>query len=240
MKKIFLLIISLFVLAGCNTPAPTEKANETAIPTPPVAEETTPAEENKEAQLAPTQKAEEEQEARSLADCTNLDNSWSLFQSNKTSLSFCYKQAWGTPELKEGPVSKESYEGEIWFISFSKSTNDYPLIRYRSKDFHMIGDTKNQSLSGAFFANPDFSKSESELARLFLNTNATAQKLIINGQQVLKVKRNFIDPVSYDHIQSLDYFIPNVAINGTMYNLDMSGLSEQESDLGKLLESMRF
>ena len=86
----------------------------------------------------------------------------------------------------------------------------------------------------------DFSKSETELAYLFQDENAVTQKLTVKGKQVLKVNRDFVEPLSQERITPVDYFIPNVVINGTTYNLHIIGLSEQETDLNKLLESMVF
>ena len=193
---------------------------------------------NKKAQPVPMQQVNQEQEARSLADCSKLGSSWTPFSNNGTSLSFCYKNSWGATELKETGTSPEARVGTVYYISFSKSVNNYPLISYSTLNFQRLGDSDVPPVIN--WKTLDFSKSETELARLFTDENATAQKLTINSKQVLRVKRNFIEPLSQERITPLDYFMPNVVINGATYNLHIIGSPEQETDLDKLLESMVF
>lgn len=193
---------------------------------------------NKQAQPAPIQQVNQGQEARSLADCNNLGSSWTLFKNSGTSLSFCYKTMWGSTELKESGISPEAKVGTVYYISFSKSVNNYPLISYSTLDFQKLGDSDVSPVIDWSALN--FNKNETELARLFPNENATAQKLTVNGKQVLKVNRDFIEPLSQERITPLDYFMPNVVINGTTYNLHIIGSPEQEADLDKLLDSMVY
>lgn len=194
---------------------------------------------NKETQPAPTQQVSQEQEARSLADCSKLGSSWTLFSSSGTSLSFCYKTSWGGTKLKETEMSPEARIGTIYYISFSKSVNNYPLISYSTPDFQKLGDSDVPEIID--WKALDFNKSETELARLLpSDENAAAQKVIINGKQVLKAHSDFISPLSQTRIQSVRYFLPDVTINGENYNLSVLGSPEQEVDLDKLLESMAF
>ena len=200
---------------------------------------------NKEAQPVPAQQVNQEQEARSLADCNKLGSSWTQFSNSRTSLLFCYKNSWGGTELKETGISPGARVGTMYYISFSDApaqpsvnNNPYPLISYSTLDFQTLGDSDVGP--GMDWSALDFSKSETELARLFPDENATARKLIVNGKQILKVNRDFIEPLSQERITPLDYFMPNTIINGTSYNLHIIGSPEQEADLDKLLESMVF
>jgi hypothetical protein len=190
---------------------------------------------NKEAQ--PAQTVNQEQKALSLADCSKIGSSWALFSNNGTSLSFCYKTSWGSTELKETGISPAARKGTVYYVSFSKSINNYPLISYSTLDFQKTGDNDVPAIID--WKALDFNKSETELARLF-SENATAQKITVNDKQVLKAHSNFIEPLSQERVKSVDYFVPNIVINGTTYNLHILGSSEQEADLDKLLESMVF
>ncbi|KKQ70874.1 MAG: hypothetical protein UT33_C0017G0011 [Candidatus Peregrinibacteria bacterium GW2011_GWC2_39_14] len=173
----------------------------------------------------------------SLADCRSLSPSWALFSDSETSLSFCYINSWGTAKFKETEISPAAKAGTIYYISFSESVN-YPLISYSTLDFKKLGDSDVPSVID--WKALDFSKSETELALLFPNEKATVRKITVNSKQVLVVNRDFIEPLSQKRITPLDYFMPNVSINGTTYNLHLVGLSEQEAVLDKLLESMSY
>ena len=193
---------------------------------------------NKKAQPTSTQKVNQEQETRLLADCSELDSSWTLFSDSGPSLSFCYKTSWGTPEFKETGISPKARKGTVYHISFPKSANYYPLISYSTLDFQKLGDSDGGP--GIDWKALTSNKNEVELARLFPNDNATAQKLTMNGKQVLKINRDFVEPLSQERITPLDYFMPNVVISGTTYNLHIIGSPEQEADLEKLLNSIVF
>jgi hypothetical protein len=199
---------------------------------------------NKEIQPAPTQQLEKKQEVRSLADCSKLGSSWTLFSNSGTSLSFCYKAPWGNPQLKEEAVDPKVGIGSTWFLTFPTAPspmlgNQYPLISYQTLDYQLLGDTDAPPFSA--WVSMDFNKSNSELARLFPDSqNATALKFTVNSRQVLKAKRDFVEPLSQERITPLDYFMPNVVIDGTSYNLHIIGALEQEADLDKLLNSMVF
>lgn len=187
-------------------------------------------------QPASMQQVEQKSEARSLTDCNKLGSSWTLSSNSGTSLSFCYKTSWGTSDLKETSISPEARKGTIYYISFSKSVYNYPLISYSTLDFQKLGDSDVPLVID--WKALDYSKSETELARLFPNENATVQKINVNGKQILKVNRDFVEPLSQKRVTPLDYFMPNIIINGTAYNFHMIGSPEQEADLEKLLESM--
>ncbi len=194
---------------------------------------------NKQAQPAPTQQVDQGQEARLFADCSKLDSSWKLFSNSGTSLSFCYKTTWGSTTLKETSRSPEARVGTIYHISFSKSVGNYPLISYSTLDFKRLGASDVPEVMD--WKSLDFSKNEIELARLLpADQNATAQKLTVNGKQVLKTHSDFIEPLAQERVKSVDYFMPNVIISGATYNLHILGSPEQEADLDKLLESMTF
>ncbi len=191
----------------------------------------------------PQPQVEEEKESQPLDKCGKIDSSLALFSDSTTSLSFCYKASWGTPEVKESTTSPESKIGTVYYISFTKIVNknrvyDSPLINYSTLDFELTGDRDGSPFMG--WSEIDFDDNEAELVKLFPNQNAVVQKLIVNNRQALKVKSDFIHPLSEERITPLDYFMPNVVINGTAYNLHIIGSSEQETDLDKLLESMTF
>lgn len=181
-------------------------------------------------------------ETRSLADCSKLGTAWDLFSDNKTTLSFCYKNLWGIIGLKETEISPEARIGTSYYVSFAPKSGIYlppfsPLISYETLDYRKTGDSDvPPEIAWKML---DFSKSETELALLVHpDEYATAQKLLVNGKQVLKLHRNR-NTVS-GPFTSVSYFMPNVVINGTTYNLKITCAPEQEADVDKLLESMTF
>lgn len=174
----------------------------------------------------------------SFIDCSDLGSTWTLFSDEETTLSFCYKKSWGSTKLKESGISPEAKTGTIYYVSFTKSVNNYPLVSYSTPDFLKLGDSDTPMVID--WQALDFSKSDSELVKLFRGENATVQKLTVNGKQVLKVHRDFVEPLSQERITPVDYFMPNVTINGETYNLHIIGSLEQESDMDLMLDSIRF
>ena len=188
---------------------------------------------------SPPAQPDEEQKVSSLADCSNLSSSWALFSGNETSLSFCYQSAWGDLTVKETGSSQEARTGTVYYLVFPNSVNNYPLISYSTLDYKRLGDSDVPP--GLDWKGLDFDKSNSELALLFPDfENAIVQKFTVNGRQVLKVHRNFIEPLSQERITPVDYFMPDVTINGENYNLHIIFSPEQESDIDTLLETMSF
>ncbi len=59
------------------------------------------------------QSGTDESSAPVLADCSSLDDSWAIFQSTESSLSFCYKAAWGAPIIKETSSSPKIRSGTL-------------------------------------------------------------------------------------------------------------------------------
>lgn len=185
----------------------------------------------------------EEKESQPLDTCGKIDSSLALFSDSTTSLSFCYKISWGTPKIEKSGVSPEAQIGTIYHITFTKIVNknrvyDSPSISYSTLDFELTGDRDGSPFMG--WSKIDFNINETELAKLFPNQNAVVQKIIVNNKQALKVKSDFVHPLSEERITPLDYFIPHVIINETAYNLHIIGSSEQETDLDKLIESIIF
>lgn len=214
MNKIFSYLFTFLltaVLVGCT---PVE-----------VSEETVP-------------ETEEVEEVVAVADCSDLDDSWSLFFSSETSLSFCYKKDWGETKFKASGLSPEVQVGEVYYVSFSKSINNSPLVRYQTPDFQRLGDSDVPP--GIDWTKLDFNKSDEELAELFSGENPTLEKMEVNGKAVLKVHKDFIEPLSQERITPVEYFMPNVTISGNSYNLQIFGSSEIESDLDLLLGTITF
>lgn len=186
-----------------------------------------------------TATTEENQVTRSIADCSNLDESWALFQSDETSISFCYQNEWGVPTVKKSGLRPEVEEGTKYYISFPNSINNNPLITYATLDHKRLGDSDVAPLIE--WNSLDFSKDSSELAKLvFFSENATAEKLTINDKQVLKVHMDFIEPLSQERVTPVEYFMPNVNISANMYNLHVICSVDQEEKIDVLLKSLTF
>ncbi len=187
-----------------------------------------------------------EEEPKTLDTCGKIDSSLALYSNSTTSLSFCYKTSWGVPTVKETEISPESKIGTKYYISFIKLVNgklvyDSPSISYSTLDFQLTGDRDGSPLMMGKWDTLNFSASETELAKLFVNQNAVVQKLTTsNSVQAFKVKLDYIEPLSEERITPVHYLIPNIIINETKYNLHIVGSLEQEADLDKLLESMTF
>ncbi len=173
-------------------------------------------------------------------DCSGLGDSWisSVWKGNDP-LAFCYKTTWGTPELKDSSISPEARIGQIYYVTFSKADGNSPLLGYSTLDFQKLGDSDVSEIAN--WDAIDFSKSEAELAELFPeNENPVVEKIVINDKQILKVSTDYISSFTQEHIQTIYYLAPKVSINGTDYNLFALGGISIESDLKKVMESMRF
>ena len=177
-------------------------------------------------------------EVTNVADCRKIGDSWDLFSSKETSLNFCYPNSWGQAEFKETSISPQLRNGTQYHISFSESINNQPLISFSTLDFQRLG--PSDALPPVNWSAIDFNKTASDLDQIFPNENSKTKKLIINGKQVLKVYRDFMDPLSQIRLENMNYFIPQVEISTIMYNLHILGSMEQESDLDKLLNTISY
>jgi len=177
-------------------------------------------------------------EVTTIKDCNKLGDAWNLFSSKETSLTFCYPNSWGEAKHKETSISPQLRNGTQYHISFSESKNNQPLISFSTLDFQRLG--PSDALPPVNWSAIDFNKTESELDEIFPNENSKTKKLNINGKQVLKVYRDFMDPLSQIRLENMNYFIPQVEINTTMYNVYILGSKEQESDLDKLLNTISY
>ena len=177
-------------------------------------------------------------EVTTINDCTKLGDAWDLFSNKETSLTFCYPNSWGEAEFKETSISPQLRNGTQYHISFSESINNQPLISFSTLDFQRLG--PSDVLPPVNWNAIDFNKTESELDEIFPNENSKTKKLNINGKQVLKVYRDFMDPLSQIRLENMNYFIPQVEMNKIMYNVHILGSTEQESDLDKLLSTISY
>jgi hypothetical protein len=182
---------------------------------------------------------EHEQTTDQAVACGELDDSWALFQSDQTSLSFCYEKSWGKPSVKETSISPEARVGTIYHISFSASDNNQPLISYSTPNYQRTGDSDVPRLID--WSQLDFSKSTTELAQLLPDSeNSKAEKIIVNGKQVLKVYRDFLAMETEERITQFAYFMPDVIINGETYNLHITCSPSQEKQVDTLLQDLTF
>jgi len=176
-------------------------------------------------------------ETRSLADCNYLGDSWELLEKEEISLKFCYKKEWGNAEVQE--MTGPNRTGSMFRIGFS--SENYPIINYSTPDYRNLsaGDIPKQAIDWDAL---DFNKDALELARLlpFGIENAVAKKLNVNGKNVLKTNRDYPDHLSGERFTPVDYFMPNVKINGSGYNLHIMSMLEQESDTDTLVKSLTF
>ncbi|KKT74474.1 MAG: hypothetical protein UW70_C0053G0002 [Candidatus Peregrinibacteria bacterium GW2011_GWA2_44_7] len=183
-------------------------------------------------------------EMAAIADCSALADSWTLFESDEVSFSFCTQKAWGVPSIKETTSSPEARVGTVFHVVFpdaprspSVLNNPYPLMSYSTIDYKKLGD-------GDVGASFDWSKlegnpSESQLALLFPE-ESTVEKWEVNGITVYKFHGDSIEPLSGERITPVDYYIPKVMINEIPYNFHLIGGLEQEQELDTVVESLRF
>lgn len=181
----------------------------------------------------------------SVADCSHLDNTWTPFSNNETTLSFCYKKDWGESNLEETSISPQFLTGTTWFVTFSEAPhlksvlrNSYPLISYSTPDYKNTGDREGQDFD---WNSLDISNNNDEIAKLFSYADSVdIIKLDLNGNRAIKVKTELTEPFSEEFITPISYYVPNVTINNKPYNLQVMGGPEIESDLDTLIKTFNF
>jgi hypothetical protein len=177
-----------------------------------------------------------------LTDCSTLEGEWTKFSHPQTDLTFCYKNVWGTPTFNDSQISPSAKIGEIYYISFSKN-NYFVQVSYATLDYKPLGDSDVPA--GPAWSKIDFKKSEAELTSLFLPfENPVVKKIKSNKVNVLEVKSDYISPFDNSNVKAVEYFIPNVTINNTPYNLKITSnenlLLDANRDLPTLLQSFQL
>jgi hypothetical protein len=176
-------------------------------------------------------------------DCDKIGKSWALYNSDQTSLTFCYKKSWGIPELKETLPAPGMQEGSAYYISFKDAVNNIPKIKYTSPDFKILGDSDIGP--EVDWAKIDFEKTSENLAGLFKlgmpeEESPVAEKITISGYDALRVHRTYFSPFDEEKIFQVDYYLPGVRIKGQKYNLRIFSSEDLENEVGEMVESMKI
>lgn len=167
---------------------------------------------------------------------------WGKFDGGMTSFSFCYSPDWGKATWAASGLSPEVMIGEVYYVTFEESGN--PIIAYETLDFEKTGDSDVGNFNWSIV---DFSKSEADLEKIMEGENVTmtkenvvVEKMEVNGYNVLKVKSQLTSWDDGEKFTVVDYYIPEVNVAGTIYNLHMHGLEEKEAGLESVLKSMNL
>ncbi len=186
---------------------------------------------------------ESEKVVETVVSCEDLGEDWVLFSDGNTSLTFCYQKVWGDVIFEETLVDASMRSGTEWFITFSdepaapSAINGKRLqLSYATLDYKGADAGHGNAFDWSAL---NFELDESELATLFTEENVVISKLSVNGKNVLKVKKDFVEPLTQQPAKSLDYYLPNITINETPHNLRIAGAIEQEAQLDMLVETIQ-
>lgn len=180
------------------------------------------------------------QKDKTITNCKSFGNSWELFTKANTTLSFCYQPVWGKVTIKEAQIDPNMKVGKMYYVSFDKLKNkEHILISYSTPDFKRTG--ARDTWPDFEWSKLDFNKDVSQLVSLLPELiNAKGLKLIANNKQVLKVNGEIQLMGDTTKTKMVDYFIPNVTINGKVYNLKIGSTAGMEDEADKVLESLTF
>lgn len=167
------------------------------------------------------------------ADCSLLGNPWISFAPESYSLSFCYKNTWGAPELKEFDI-KEEHTGTKWRVTFPKVS--YLSVAFETPDFAL---TSAEGVALTF--EKQYAELKKEYAELKDVDTAFAlrkiETLTVRSKDALRVYRNEVNAKTRLRTKSVQYFIPS-AINGE-YHLSVDGIVTGSSDLTPVDDSLK-
>lgn len=171
------------------------------------------------------------------ATCADLGDTWDTFAASEPTMTFCYLSSWGQPGFVMTTSTEQGREGEIYYIDFANTQGNYPIISLSTLDYRNLGDSDIGP--GISWRLIDFNKSETELEYLFVRSeDPNVEKMQIAGIDVMKVERNFDDPITGGRTTSIDYFIPDVMIDGEAYNVYVTCFPSQESAVEILLQTL--
>jgi hypothetical protein len=166
-------------------------------------------------------------------ECSNIGADWSSF-SNSHGVSFCYPTAWGKGSTDETGISPSARIGTTFYTDFDKGP--FGLLAYSTMDFRKLGDSDVPDFDWSIV---DFTKSNADLKKAFHGTAVETTTLTIAGRKVLRVQYDFLEPLGGDRWKSVDYYIPNVLIQGVAFNLHITAAPESLAAMEKLLETWR-
>lgn len=178
-----------------------------------------------------------------VADCTVLGDTWDVFTSEETPLSFCYLIAWGEPTLKETDTIPEAMEGTNFYVTFPNSEMNIPRISYQSIDYLLTGDRGGPA--GLDWAKVDLSLEKEALSEGLMLGWATEEVTVIedvkvNESEAIKVYRNFFNTYEDKEQDEINYYAPAVTIDEVQYNLEVRSNLSVEDDVDTMVESMLF
>ncbi len=188
---------------------------------------------------APKAKVENKQD-KAIVNCEDLGEDWTLFNSDNTTLSFCYQPAWGRPMLKEIEIDPRARVGTMYYVDFvNLRDKDRVLISYSTPDFEKTGSRDTSNVTD--WSKLDFNEDSAQMVQLLSDSeNAKGVKLMINNKQVFKMYQEVVFLGEEKKTGILEYFMPNVNIDGNLYNLSIKSSASMENEADKLLESLTF
>ncbi|MBD3330546.1 hypothetical protein GF354_03365 [Candidatus Peregrinibacteria bacterium] len=177
-----------------------------------------------------------------LSDCSELGWGWEKYENNSTSLSFCYKDKWGTPDLQETRISPEAKEGNKWYLIFPNNIENVPQINYATKDFKRLGDSDVPL--GPDYSKIDFTLSDEELIPLFYiydeDETVEIERLKVDDVDVLKVSNTFVDRYTLEDRTVINYFVPNAPIKDKEHNLNVLSSPGMDENIKFMVKTMKF
>ncbi len=177
-----------------------------------------------------------------IFDCSELEDNWIEFSDVETTLHFCYRKEWGGMNLEETSTGSDYRIGTIWYVG--TGTGGVPLVSYSTLDYERIGGGDVPNIN--FWDVVDIHQSEEQLSTAFtkleaeFDGTAIVKKVEVNGQPALKVYRKFIIPLTGGQSEMIHYFIPEVTINNSIYNLEIAGVYSLEDDIDTIAASVDF
>ncbi len=177
---------------------------------------------------------------KAIINCEILGKDWELFSGDNTTLSFCYKSVWGKVRVKETEIDPRARVGTMYYVDFPNlKDEDRISINYSTPDFKKTGSRDTSSVID--WSKLDFTKDSVQLVQLLSDSkDAKGVKLMINNKQVFKLYQEIMFLGEEKKTKTLDYYMPNVNIDGKLYNLSIKSSASMEDETDNLLESLTF
>ena len=169
--------------------------------------------------------------------CDDTELGLTGYDDNRYNFSFCYPKSFGEVSIHETGISPEARNGTAYYLKFSNSVNNEPLMVFLTQDFKKLGDSDVPSVISWKGLNMNDSLDQIK-SLLPADENPVLEKVIINDKTILKVRVDYIEPFEGANIKATKYFIPNVKFNDDDYNLYILCSPDMEQDVQAMIENM--
>lgn len=172
-----------------------------------------------------------------LPPCAAMGESAALTEIEGTTLSFCTLPEWGALSVEETQIDPTMRTGSIWYLSFENMEVPGFLLSYQSKNFEKLGDRSGGPEFN--FRAVDFSKTAGEIAEAIQGDEnpLNVDVLRLGEKYVLRVRENRV-LIDGSIRQAVDYYLPNVLINGKQHDLHIGTIPEYKGVAEQILETL--